>query len=535
MLPSVIAALSALHQLWDPSVRFSISFEQIPTGFSLQRSHYLTSPAMLASLYDMRIGGLGHAVASKQSSRCLADLEEYRNSTGATDPPHHECTLGAVLYHLRYQLYQLIGLAAAQKALYVHPNHDDLCTVLQTTFSFVDNKHMAQLLKYFMEPYLMNATPFILDRIAPFVGTIMASTLERLSICWSSLDEADPSTSSIHGALSSAASESERIYLMQRYVYKLCGMEWNAGCGITLEEMDSKRSLIISNVTKHYADTLLSVLCCRGFMATPLAELKASKAKKNEGVEERVGGGMLGDHFDEDGGEKVDDEEILQARRLSLLRLVIDCDAVRPNFLGSAIALLSIPDSTCAKKGLLLLETLAPMAGAHSELLVPIGREAFQTLLGVLFRQESWSKGMEWDCLGMIEVIYTLFVPESVSTEENGMSQYPRIPREILLSLGVPPGLIEGLEARLRELKNKKKRRDALRDFLMEVSAGLGGADLDKSVGAKAGATRTMIDVNLGPLHARIGQNALVRRHQSAMATEALLVNEVIGNLFKDR
>ena len=50
--------------------------------------------------------------------------------------------------------------------------------------------------------------------------------------------------------------------------------------------------------------------------------------------------------------------------------------------------------------------------------------------------------------------------------------------------------MVESMEAKLRELKNKKKRRDALRDFLMEVSVGLGGANLEASVGAKAGATR---------------------------------------------
>ena len=93
---------------------------------------------------------------------------------------------------------------------------------------------------------------------------------------------------------------------------------------------------------------------------------------------------------------------------------------MRTTFLGSVIALLSIPDSTCARKGLLLLETLVPLAGTHAELMIPIGREGFQTLLGVLFRQENWSKGLEWECVGLIEAIYTSFVPETVSLEDTG-------------------------------------------------------------------------------------------------------------------
>ena len=54
---------------------------------------------------------------------------------------------GTMLYHLRYQLYQLLGQAATHKILYVHPAHSALVHSLATDAPYIDNKHTAHLLK----------------------------------------------------------------------------------------------------------------------------------------------------------------------------------------------------------------------------------------------------------------------------------------------------------------------------------------------------------------------------------------------------
>ena len=154
---------------------------------------------------------------------------------------------------------------------------------------------------------------------------------------------------------------------------------------------------------------------------------------------------------------------------------------------------------------------------------------------------------MEWEILSAIEQIYTLIVPESQCIEllsqqegEGCSSKHPRLPRDVLLSLGVPTIMVETLEIKLRGVKNKKKKRDTLRDFLMEISPNVGGADLSSSVGANANASRSLIDIEIPPLHKKISQGrstgaSMMRRHVSDMATNEVFNNEIIGNLFKEQ
>lgn len=71
-----------------------------------------------------------------------------------------------IAWHDRYQLYQLIGAAASQKVLFVHPAHDTLCGGILSSLSFTDNKFMTQLLKYFVEPYALNAHPHMAQKTA---------------------------------------------------------------------------------------------------------------------------------------------------------------------------------------------------------------------------------------------------------------------------------------------------------------------------------------------------------------------------------
>ena len=137
-------------------------------------------------------------------------------------------------------------------------------------------------------------------------------------------------------------------------------------------------------------------------------------------------------------------------------------------------------------------------------------------------------------------------VPESQCTEllsqqegEGCSSQHPRLPREVLLTVGVPMPVLENLESKLKGVKNKKKKRDTFRDFFMEISPRIGGSDLSATVGTNANASRSMIDVDIPPLHKKISQGrstaaAMMRRHLSEMATSDVINNEVIGNLFKE-
>ena len=555
VIPTIIAAINALHQLWEPSIRVPLTFHTLPSDWSLKQNTYMTSPTMLASLYDAKIGGIGHTVASKQFIRCLSEIDPQK-------PFSVENSLGSVMYHLRYQLYQLIGLAASQKVLYVHPEHEALCMVIQSTSPYIDNKHMTQLVKYFVEPYLLNAHPSIHEKVTIYMSNFCTNMLERLAVCWSPLEEATLNGGgNLNTNLSLAASDAERMFLIEKYVYRFCGMEHDSNGPLTSDEIEAMRSVIITNLTKHYADSLMAVLCCRGFLATPLAVMKASnKGKKkgsgsNDGVDENeaissinmmvsTSSGSLDDSFTD---EKAIDDTLLDARKNCLLQLALGYESFRASFLSSTIAFLSIPDSTCAHKGLLMVETLTPLVFNYPQLMIPIGREAFRTLLGVLFRQEKWSKGMEWEILSAIEQIYTLIVPESQCIEllsqqegEGCSSKHPRLPREVLLSLGVPTIMVETLEIKLRGVKNKKKKRDTLRDFLMEISPNVGGADLSSSVGANANASRSLIDVEIPPLHKKISQGRLtgasmMRRYVSDMATNEVINNEIIGNLFKEQ
>ena len=106
---------------------------------------------------------------------------------------------------------------------------------------------------------------------------------------------------------------------------------------------------------------------------------------------------------------------------------------------------------------MVVVEQLVPLAPSSPQLLLPVGREAFLALLGVLLRQEGWSKGLEWDVISLVEQIYSLLVPESLPGEANcagiNTQQYPRFPREALMSLGISAIIVENLEVRLREHK----------------------------------------------------------------------------------
>ena len=74
----------------------------------------------------------------------------------------------------------------------------------------------------------------------------------------------------------------------------------------------------------------------------------------------------------------------------------------------------------------------------------------------------------------------------------------------------------------------------------MEISPEVGGSDLSSVVGANANVSRSMVDVDIPPLHKKISQGrptgaSMMRRYVSDMATNDVINNEVIGNLFKEQ
>jgi hypothetical protein len=76
-------------------------------------------------------------------------------------------------------------MAASQKVLFVHPLHDTICGFIINSSQYVDNKYMTQLLKYFVEPYALNAHPHVHTKASVFLSSIFNSLLERLSIAQS--------------------------------------------------------------------------------------------------------------------------------------------------------------------------------------------------------------------------------------------------------------------------------------------------------------------------------------------------------------
>jgi len=436
------------------------------------------------------------------------------------------------MYHLRYQLYQLLGLAAGHKVLYVDETHDQICQTIMQTSDYIDNDHMGQFIKYFIEPYALNVYPAMHAKAAFFLSNIFHGLLNRLSLAWSLTEGVSIDIGTI---LSSASSSEERDHYIKKFVFKDCGITPSV-YAVPVEEIETCRLSVITTTSRHYADALMSILCCRGFLSLPLSELKKSNKKSVGGIddEEPPVVSMIeadDDVNDSDISSMTVDAEQIEARRSSLMSFVLSNECLRTPFLCSVIVMISIPESNCSKKAITMLEQLIPISFSCAELFVPIGRESFIAVLGVLLRQEPWSKGLEWSYIGILEQIYSLYVPESIMSADNNRHQsmqqtHPRLPRDALLHIGTPALAVETLEVRLRSVLVKKRRRDILRDFLVEMSSGK--LQLDE---AHAGSSSVVI-LDIPPLHSRL--SAASRRLQAAReeSDRILSSSDIMSSLF---
>ena len=381
-------------------------------------------------------------------------------------------SIGIVFYHLRYQLYQLMGLASGHKVLYIHPSYSAFISVLMGSLPYMDNAHIVQLTKYFIEPFILNLYPFLYETSSLCIMNILKEITDRLHFVQPANDCQFIDINNILNL----NSDLERKKLISSFIYFQCGIVPSSKS--TFEEYDVQRMTIISNMSKHYADLFMAVVCIRGFLSPTPEELKSkidsksSSKGSNSHIDIEINEQNTTSEMDYNKGNDLSyndseaqfnhakvDEIQLEARRKSLLDLILNNRELLHYYFTSIMSLISLSDSSCCKKAIIIIDNLVSISPQYPTIQFILGDCIFKILLKTFFLNEAWMKGLEWDIISSLEQIYTILVPETFCHESsvNVMIQPPFHPRETLLAIGVGSVIIQKLEKKLFDHKVREK------------------------------------------------------------------------------
>ena len=313
------------------------------------------------------------------------------------------------LGELRVLLYQLLGQACSHKALYACNEYAAIIVELGTVLPWLENNQLSQLMKTFVESFVLNAPPVAFDIVAGFLEVFLSSTFRRLAVCWDG----------------SVGQEYVGETSMYRHIYRDCSIPQGFS-GLDINVLENAKTTIFSELTRTYGDTLASFACCRGFLAldmptsaalqsaamlgistAPDDSLGSSKGstkgafgtgrgKKGPGKGKKSDSKQL-DAIPESEGEPIsaDSETRLKQhkalRRQALSSLMMGNpryqQAVTAPFVASAVTLIGLPDTTACRRGILLGEHLASQSRADKRLLAAVGKDAFSAALSILLSQ----------------------------------------------------------------------------------------------------------------------------------------------------
>lgn len=397
VLPGMQSALKSLHGVLEPALRLSLANTQ-------SMGLYLPPISMVR-----RAAGLSPHVDDAEGLKAAPSLP------GVTD---EIAAVGKHVGEVRIMLYQLLGQACSHRALYVYPELSAVIADLGSMLPWLENYQLSQLMKIFVESFVLNAPPVVFDIVASFLESFLVTTFRRLSTCWTDDISANP------------MSAEEGLLLL---VHRECSVPQGFG-GLDNNQVENARKSLCAELTRTYGDLLSSFACCRGYLAADMPTSAAHQSASMLGIStvtesKGPGGGVgrgkkgkkaLSKPLDSAPVEQsvvtipgTDTQQLLQhkaVRRKALYHILLGnprySQAVTAPYVASSVSLIGIADTTVARKGLQLGNYLATRCRDDRRLLVAVGRDAFSAALSVLLQQV--------DCRLAIPLIY--YLPTSLTT-----------------------------------------------------------------------------------------------------------------------
>jgi len=394
---------------------------------------------------------------------------------------------------VRTALLSVLGLATQHKSIYLHAAHDQAVATIISALPDLDHGALAMVFKTFVEPYIAHAVPTAAARptTARLAAFVLQTSIMRLRAAWG--ETPVPTTSS-------GSTAEER--------YHACGLINSPHVGRlceTKEELMALRLAALWDLTRAVGDLAAGFLGKRG----PLVVDKVKDA------DEQVAPGA-------------DDE--LVARRACVRSLVLYTSAVRREMVQLVVALLETADSSVCQRAISMAETIfADVADtpAYVDAARTLASDGFGACLRVVLSDAAWCKGLEWDFLRFMEMVYSRSVLGIDVCEERAPAATTSAPsktnmtawtgpshathraaqplgswpRDMLLTSGnVTHEQVASMERMLLTV-NRKKRRGLLRDAVVGSAASAGGGQgrgkatsSERSTGG--GASRVQ---NIGP------------------------------------
>lgn len=375
VFPGMKQALKTLHGVLEPSVRLSLQ------GTSS------------VSLYMPPVSMIRRAVGLVNAS--TDDPTDGTKTVLSLPGVSEEMVLvGKHLGELRILLYQLLGQACSHRALYVCAEFADIVADLSAILPWLENYQLSQLMKTFVESFVLNAPTVVHDIVAGFMDAFFVTTFSRLGMCWMKVE----------GQL-------EAELALQRHMYRDCSLV-QGFAGLDDNQIENAKKTLWSELTRTYGDILASFACCRGFLALDMPTSAAHQSASMLGIvnisgDNGKGPGGAGrgkkksmlkktvDPVVPETSKSSDSDTVLKqhkaVRRTALNSLLMENPryqkAVTAPFVASSVALIGIPDTTASRRGINLGTYLASRCREDKRLVAAVGKDAFSAALSVLLEQ----------------------------------------------------------------------------------------------------------------------------------------------------
>ena len=410
IMPGICVSFKTLHGVLDPTMRCKLSGTSFSALYMPPLTMVRRAAGLLQPTNDDPQGG--------DNNKIIQVLP------GAAE---EAVAVGRHISEMRVLLYQLLGQACSHKALYVCTEHSSIIADLSAILPWLENYQLSQLMKIFVESYVLNAPPMVYDIVAGFLEAFLGTTFRRLSICWS---DTVTGTGTGTGAGGSNNIDDEAAVL-QRLIYRECNLPQGFG-GFDTNQLENAKKTLWSELTRTYSEILSAFACCKGFLALDMPTTAAlqsatmlgiiatiapdtsrgtiGRGPKGKGKSKGLGAASKVAQKPLDGisyestttstsststSSTIDSELQLKQhkvlRRAALNSLLMGNpryqEAVTAPFVASSVSLIGIPDTQVSRKGLVLAGTLALKCREDRRLIAAVGKDAFSAALSVLLQQ----------------------------------------------------------------------------------------------------------------------------------------------------
>ena len=417
IMPGLCVSFKTLHGVLDPTMRCKLS----GTSFS----------ALYMPPFNMVRRAAGLLQPTNDDPQGPDGSKIIQVLPGAAE---EAVAVGRHISEMRVLLYQLLGQACSHKALYVCAEHSSIIADLSAILPWLENYQLSQLMKIFVESYVLNAPPMVYDIVAGFLEAFLGTTFRRLSICWSD-------TVTVTGTGTGTGGNNsidDEAAVLQRLIYRECNLPQGFG-GFDTNQLENAKKTLWSELTRTYSEILSAFACCKGFLALDMPTTAALQSATMLGIiatiapdtsRGTIGRGPKGKGKGKGLGaaskiqkpldgisyesttsstttstsSTVDNELQLKQhkvlRRAALNSLLMGNpryqEAVTAPFVASSVSLIGIPDTQVSRKGLVLAGTLALKCREDRRLIGAVGKDAFSAALSVLLQQvrEGGKKGI---------------------------------------------------------------------------------------------------------------------------------------------